>query len=118
MRTDENNNPAAFTVDVARQAGLIEGKDFVPGEQFHDGSQLHTAKLLGDPVQITIRVIDAVGYYTKAGKPRWDYIAIPDFVWAGLDPTQKRDVIGFHYHREGGTALQKLFPRFAGKVTT
>jgi hypothetical protein len=110
MRTDENNNPAAFTTDIAKQAWLKLGVDYEPGTPFPAPSKLVTAKLLGDPIEITIRVIDRLGYYTKAGKPRWDYIAIPAFVWATLSPGSRLRVVAFHYRHEGGTAMRSLFP--------
>lgn len=113
FRTDRNNNPAAFTVDLARQAGLVLNVDYAVGDNFPAPSTLATAKLLGDPVAITIRLIDAVGYYTKTGQPRWTYIAIPGFVWAALTADEKRDVIGFHYQHEGGEALRHLFPNWS-----
>ena len=112
MRTDENSNPAAFTTDLARQAGLVQGVDYVDGTPFPAPSTLKTAKLLGDPVAITIRLIDAVGYYTRAGTPRWAYIAMPRFVWAALNADQRRDVIGYHYQHEGGTLMRSLFPHY------
>ena len=109
FRTDRNNNPAAFTVDIAKQAGLIEGTDYVAGDPFPAPSTLVTAKLLGDPVQLTIRVIDAIGYYTKWGQARWEYIAMPKFVWDSLDAPTKKRVIAFHYAHEGGVSLAPLF---------
>jgi hypothetical protein len=109
MRTDENNNPAAITVDVARQGGLMEHVDYIAGTPFPAPSNLVTAWLLGDPVALTIKVIDRIGYYTKLGTPRWTYIAMPDFVWDALSPLLKRQVIAFHYKHEGGTALDRLF---------
>ena len=110
MRTDDNRNPAAFTVDIAKQAGLVLGVDYEVGTPFPDGSPLHTAKLLGDPVQLTIRVIDAIGYTTAAGAARWSYINMPRFVWNALTPPQKRDVVGYHYQHEGGVEMKPLFP--------
>lgn len=110
MRTDDNRNPTAFTVDIAKQAGLTLGVDYVPGTRFPLPSTLVTAKLLGDPVAVTIHVLDQVGYYTKGGRQRWSYIAIPAFVWASLSFIEKRNVIGFQYKREGGTAMRDLFP--------
>jgi hypothetical protein len=112
MRTDDNRNPTAFTTGIAQQAKLVLGVDYVEGTEFPAPSNLFTARLLGDPVAITIRVIDAIGYYTHADLPRWTYIAIPQFVWATLTPEQKRDVIGFQYHHEGGTAMIPLFPNY------
>ena len=109
FRTDRNNNPAAITTDIAAQGGLVLGKDYEIGDKFPDPSNLHTAKLLGDPIQLTIRVIDAIGYYTKAGGQRWAYIGIPKFVWDALEPPMKKKVIGFHYQHEGGEDMKPLF---------
>lgn len=109
MRTDDNRNPAAFTVDLAKQAGLIQGVDYEPGTPFPAPSKLVTARILGDPIAVTIRLIDRLGYYTATGKQRWDYIAIPHSVWRTLPPDVKKEVIQFHYIREGGTAMKGLF---------
>lgn len=114
FRTDRNRNPAAFTTDVARIGGLTEGKDYERGDPFTVQTMTgpvtyYTAKLLGDPIQLTIRVIDTCGYYTGSGTPRWTYIAIPKFVWDGLDAPTKKRVIGFHYLHEGGTEMKGLF---------
>jgi len=115
MRTDENRNPTAFSTDLARQAGLMAGVDYASGTRFPSPSNLFTARILGDPIEVTIRLIDAVGYYTSAGGQRWVYIAIPHFIWNGLTHDQKRDVIGFQYAHEGGTAMRDLFPNFGSK---
>lgn len=112
MRTDENNNPAAFTTDIAAQAGLVLGVDYAVGTTFPVPSRLITAKLLGDPIAITIRVINAIGYVTAHGTPRWTYINIPKFVWDYFDLDMKRDVIGYHYRHEGGVAMRHLFPNY------
>lgn len=113
MRTDLHRNPAAFTTDLAKQAGLVEGTDYEQGAPFTapGGRTLYTAKLIGDPIALTIRLIDAVGYYTKYGAPRWTYIAIPKFVWDALSFEQKKHVIWFHYQHEGGTEMKELFER-------
>lgn len=112
-RADANNNPAAFTTAIASEAGLVFSTDYVQGDPFTvGGATYYTAKLLGDPVAITIRVIDAIGYKTKAGVERWTYISIPKFVWNSLTSDEKRDVIGYHYQYEGGIALRGLFPSY------
>jgi hypothetical protein len=90
----------------------VENVDWVPGTPFPAPSTLVTAKLLGDPVAITIRVIDAIGYFTHEGELRWAYIAIPTFVWKELDYTLKRDVVGYHYLHEGGITMRPLFPNY------
>lgn len=113
MRTDDHNNPAAVTTDICKQAGLAEGRDYAVGAPFTDkGRTFYTAKLLGDPVGLTIKVIDALGYYTKLGYARWSYIAMPKFAWDTLTHDEKRDVVGFHYEKEGGVAMRKLFPNY------
>lgn len=117
-RTDAHNNPTAFTTDIAKEAGLVLGTDYVQGDPFKVGESTYcTAKPLGDPVAITIRVIDAIGFYTALGSLRWEYIGMPKLVWLGLPREgikicSKRDVIGFMYQREGGTAMRSLFPRY------
>lgn len=86
------------------------GVDYKQGDPFAvEGHTYFTAFLLGDPVQLTIRVIDAVGYYTKGGGTRWTYISIPQFVWDSLTPQLKKQVIAFHYKNEGGVAMAPLF---------
>ncbi len=60
-------------------------------------------------MELTIRVINRLGYYTVLGLPRWNYIAIPAFVWTALDNPMKRRIIAYHYKREGGTELAHLF---------
>lgn len=112
MRTDDHNNPAAFTTDIAKQAGLVKGVDYEDGNPFPAPSSLITAKLLGDPITLTLRVIDAIGYFTKLGTPRWTYIALPKFIWDGLSLDEKRDVVGYHYRHEGGSTLKSLFPNY------
>ncbi len=104
MRTDRHNNPTAFTTDIARQAGLKEGVDYVVGDPFPNNPNLKTAKLLGDPIATTIKVIDSIGFYTQSGQPRWTYVnQIPDAKnWANLSPGQKANVIAQMYQREGG----------------
>lgn len=109
-RTDAHNNPTAFTTAIAKQAGLKLGTEYEVGAPFTVGKLvLRTAKLLGDPIALTSRVLDQVGFYTGRGAQRWDYIALPDFVWMNLSVVDRRRVIGFMYKREGGTAMKGLF---------
>ncbi len=111
MRTDAHRNPTAFTTDIAKAAGLVEGVDYERGQPFQAGSATYyTAKLLLNPIETTLRVIDTIGFYTKTGLQRWIYIGIPKFIWDALDRPTKVKVIGFMYHNEGGTAMKSLFP--------
>lgn len=110
MRTDRHNNPTAFTTDIAKLGGLKEGVDYVQGDSFSNG-QYHTAKLLGDPVAATVKVIDKIGFYTASGKPRWTYVKdIPEAKnWNNLSYDQKKNVIAQMYQHEGGSALKQYF---------
>ena len=111
MRTDDNNNPTAFTTGIAMNAGLLLGTDYEVGTPFQSsGVTYNTAKLLGDPVEITKRVIDKIGFLTKDGHPRWIYINVPKILWLHLTDDQKRITIGEMYRNEGGVAMRNLFP--------
>jgi len=124
FRTDTHNNPTAFTTDVAAEAKLKLGVDYTQGDPFtvyppgvRGPLTLHTARLIGDPIALTIRVIDHLSFMTQHGTPisRWGYITMPAFLWLELSPVQKRDVIGWMYQREGGTTMKHLFPNY-GKL--
>lgn len=110
-RTDRNNNPTAFTTDIAKEAGLVLGVDYEAGDPFPPPSKLTTAKLLGDPLKLTIQVINKIGFYEggTGTTARWTYIAIPFFVWNNLMTEEKIQVIKAMYQCEGGTALLPLF---------
>jgi len=105
-RVDANNNPTAFTTDVAKSFGLVEGVDYVQGDKFPGDSNLYTAKLLGDPIGITIKGIDYGGFTTQGGKNRWSYTSkIPNAnnaAWAKLSYEQKVEVIRQMNKYEGG----------------
>lgn len=103
MRTDRHNNPAAFTTDIAKQAGLVEGVDYSVGDAF-GGGKFHTARLLGDPVDTTIRVIDNIGFKTKSGANRWTYtdkLGLNNASWSKMDKNQKTAAIYKMYQNEG-----------------
>lgn len=111
FRTDKHNNPTAFTTEIARQAGLVAGKDYVVGDPFDSGSGhiLYTARLIGDAIAITIKTIDKIGFYNSMGKQRWIYICMPNFIWNSLNYDLKVKTLGFMYQHEGGTELKHLF---------
>lgn len=106
MRTDRHNNPAAFTTDIARQAGLVEGVDYVRGDAFPENPNMFTAKLLGNPIETTIRVIDKIGFQTQSGATRWTYTdSIPganNASWSKLGFAEKAAIIKDMYRHEGG----------------
>lgn len=111
FRTDRNNNPTAFTTDLAAEAGLVLGIEYENGDSFKGNLHIYyTAKILGDPIAITIKLIDKVGFHTAGGYPRWTYIDIkPKLVWDILSYGQKVQVIAYMYSQEGGTELAHLF---------
>jgi hypothetical protein len=115
FRTDNNNNPTAFTTDIAQEAGLVLGTDYEIGDSFQvpygNGVRTyHTAKLLGNPLEVTIKVIDKIGFYTEMPHARWVYIAIPYKLWLSFTEKQKEYTIGIMYQNEGGTEMKSLFP--------
>jgi hypothetical protein len=113
VRTDANQNPTAFTTALASQAGLILHQDYEIGDQFQEnGLTYYTARLLGDPVELTVKVIDKLGFFTGSMQQRWSYIAIPHWLWLAQTPEKKRSIIGQMYVREGGVAMRSLFPDY------
>lgn len=116
FRTDRNNNPTAFITRLADLAGLVQGKDYEIGDPFTTivgGHEivLHTAKLLGDPIALTIQVMDKTGFETSLGRPRWNYVDLLKEHWDSFTPVLKKSFIGLMYKHEGGTALQHLFDK-------
>lgn len=109
-RADRHNNPTAFTTDLAKQAGLQIDVDYSRGDSFPNNSDMFTARLLGDPLELTMKLIDKVGFTTKSGAQRWVYM-YPDMnvAWPHLPWQGKKAVIKYMYHHEGGTELEKLF---------
>ena len=113
FRTDRNNNPTAFTTSVAAEAGLILGTDYAVGDPFETGGRTYfTARLLGDPVALTIRVINAIGFRTAANVQRWAYISIPKYIWQRVNIGEQRDIIGAMYRAEAGVTMRPLFPNY------
>ena len=109
-RTDRHNNPTAFTTDIAKQAGLVEGVDYVAGDKFPN-SNMKTAALLGDPIETTIKVIDNIGFYTGSGNQRWTHTAIDKNTWDSMTYKEKSDVIKRMYNNEGND--RRLINKFA-----
>lgn len=110
FRTDRHNNPTAFTTDIAKEGGLVEGTDYSVGESFDVGnSTFYTARLLHDPVELTVQVIDKIGFWNRFNQPRWIYVRMPSWVWSTFTFRQKKDFIAYMYRNEGGTELKNLF---------
>ena len=120
FRTDRHNNPTAFTVDVARQGGLIEGVDFTQGDVFYkkdkNGKDIldrsgnktiagYTANLLGDPVDDTIAVINKIGFYTASGGHRWTHTQMSKEAWDKLSYDQKIKTVRRMYKNERGSGI-------------
>lgn len=109
FRTDRNNNPTAFTTDLAVE-GQLPPDEWYKGDAFEAGGHTYyTAKLLKDPIDTTIKLIDRVGFYTTPPHQRWTYIGIPIDLWHSLTYEQKVKVIGFMYGQEGGMAMKHYF---------
>ena len=119
-RTDRNNNPTAFTTDIAELAHLRRGVDFENGDAFQAGGKTYyTARLLPpvNPVELTVQVIDEIGFYTDTGALRWAYIGIPFDLWRQFTPAQKLLAVWYMYRREGnGGALNRYFARAGNAI--
>jgi hypothetical protein len=110
MRTDRHKNPVAATTDVSRAGGLIGGIDFNNGDSFQvNDKTLYTALFLGDPIDLSIKLITNATFYTRDGHQRWSYIAIPPFLWNSLSQKEKIQVIFWMYKREGGAEMETMF---------
>jgi len=91
---------------------LEEGVDYEVGDAFpgsEGGNQFHTARILGNPVETTIEVIDKVGFLTQSGTPRWSTPNISQEQWEALEAEwstasreRKIDIIEAIYKGEGG----------------
>lgn len=104
MRTDRHNNPTAFTTDIAKMA-LKKGVDYTEGDPFPNNPKLKTARLLGDPVKQTIKVIDKIGFYTSGGKKRWTHTAMSTANWNKMSYAEKKNVIKKMYQKEGNKGI-------------
>ena len=108
MRTERNNNPTAMTSDVARSLWGVEWEDYIVWDAFQDNPNLHTAYLLGDPIETTIRLLDRAAttgrwaFYTKGWKQRWTHTAMTDEAWLNLSAEEKKNVVLKMLHNEWG----------------
>ena len=104
MRTERNNNPTAMTTDVAKMLWGELWVDYEIWDPFTTASwqTLYTAKLIWDPIETTIRLIDrwiANGidpFYRANWQPRWSYISkigITKEKWQQMSPAEKADII-------------------------
>jgi len=120
MRTERNNNPTAMTTDVAKMLGWVLGVDYEVWDSFVTGSwtTLYTAKLIGDPVETTIRLIDrwiANGidpFYRANWQGRWSYISsiwITKDKWSKMTYDEKAEVIKKMLQHEWGSMENMLY---------
>lgn len=101
MRTERNNNPTAMTTDVAKSLWWVEWVDYVQWDSFQTGDwrTLYTAKLIGDPIETTIKLLDNAAntwrwaFYTKWWAKRWTHTALSDAERLKLSPEEKKNVV-------------------------
>ena len=101
MRTDRHNNPTAFTIAIAKQGGLKEGVDYTVGDPFPNNPNQKTARLKGNALDKTIKVIDNIGFFTQSGQPRWTHTQMSKAKWDNLSKAQKKNIIKEMYNKEG-----------------
>lgn len=108
MRTDRNNNPTAMTTDVAKTLGLVEWVDYVQWDVFPNNPNLYSAKLIGDPIQQTIKWLDTAiangkkAFYTQWGQQRRTHTAMSNEQWSWMTQEQKIATVVKMYHNEWG----------------
>lgn len=101
MRTERNNNPTAMTTDVAKSLWWVEWVDYVQWDSFQTGDwrTLYTAKLIGDPIETTIKLLDNAAntwrwaFYTKWWAKRWTHTGMSDAERLKLSPEEKKNVV-------------------------
>ena len=105
-RTERNNNPTAMTSDVAKSLWGIEWVDYIVWDEFPNNPNLHTAYLLGDPIDKTIELLDRAAtswrwaFYTASWKQRWTHTAMSDSAWLNLSNEEKKNVVLKMLHNE------------------
>lgn len=120
MRTERNNNPTAMTTDVAKMLWWELGVDYEIWDSFTTASwqTLYTAKLIGDPIETTIRLIDrwiANGidpFYRANWQWRWSYISkiwVTKDKWLKMTDAEKADVIAQMLKHEWGSMENMLY---------
>ena len=114
MRTERNNNPTAMTTDMAKMLWWELWVDYEIWDAFTTSSwtTLYTAKLIWDPIETTIRLIDrwiANGidpFYRANWQPRWSYLSsiwITKDKWSKMNDEQKAEVIAKMLQHEWGS---------------
>ena len=122
MRTERNNNPTAMTTDVAKSLWGVEWEDYVQWDSWTNDKwqTFYTAKLLGDPIETTIRLLDRAAetgrwaFYTKAWWQRWTHTAMSDADWLKLSPEEKQWVVLKMLQREWGDITKMAWYNWAG----
>lgn len=120
MRTERNNNPTAMTTDVAKMLWWELGVDYEIWDSFTtaDGKTLYTAKLIWDPIETTIRLIDrwiANGidpFYRANWQWRRSYISsiwITKDKWLKMTDAEKTEVIKKMLQHEWGSMENMLY---------
>lgn len=110
MRTERNNNPTAMITDVAKSLWWVEGVDYVVWDSWknNEWKTYYTAKLLWDPIDTTIKLLDNAAktwkwaFYTAGWKQRWTHTAMTDDAWLKLSNDQKKQVVLNMLQREWG----------------
>ena len=122
MRTERNNNPTAMTTDVAKSLWGVEWEDYVQWDSWTNDKwqTFYTAKLLGDPIETTIRLLDRAAetgrwaFYTKAWWQRWTHTAMSDADWLKLSPEEKQWVVLKMLKNEWGDIAKMAWYNWAG----
>lgn len=108
MRTERNNNPTAMITDYAKMLWGVLWEDYEIGDSFISESwaTLYTAKLIGDPVEKTIELLDRWLAKWMNIFSGWSYAAdlwLTNEVWANADEKKKREIVEKMLKHEWGS---------------
>lgn len=100
MRTERNNNPTAMITDYAKQLWWVEWVDYVRWDSYvwEDWRTYYTAKLIWDPIETTIRLLDrwATNNVKKNIFTAWTYfnqLWMTNDKWLSLTRQEKENFI-------------------------
>ena len=120
-RTERNNNPTAMITAYAKELGGVLWEDYEIGDSFiwtdknWNPITLYTARLIGDPVEKTIELLDR---WLANGMPNifkwWTYASelwLNNNVWRNATEGEKRKIIEKMLKREWGNMAKMSYYR-------
>lgn len=114
-RTERNNNPTAMITDYAKMLWGVLWEDYEIGDSFLDSkwNKLYTAKLIGDPIEKTIELLDRwLANWLPNIFVWWSYaqeLWLNNNVWKNATDWEKRKIIEKMLKREWGSMANMAY---------